>query len=112
MPGSAAYSSLMRNGPLATYYHLLGDSLAQVRHGEGRKSAKPFRISSGYGRVYTTFSIEFEALGEADAELAENRFLFSRGFGDTAETNLTTVRSGKDNVGALQGGEQSEDLHR
>jgi uncharacterized membrane protein len=47
-----------------------GRELTQVRHQEGRRTAKPFRINSDYGRVCTTLSIEFEALGENHPELA------------------------------------------
>ena len=32
---------------------------------------KSFRISSGSGEVYTTFAIEFEPLGKAQAELLQ-----------------------------------------
>ena len=45
--------------------------LAEVRHGGGRKAPKSFRISSGNRQVCTTFAIEFEPLGKADAELLE-----------------------------------------
>ena len=37
--------------------------LAQVRHEEGQEPVKCFRISSGYGRVYTTFEVQIEAIG-------------------------------------------------
>src|ERR1039458_6318164 len=56
-------------------------ALTQVRHETGRKWAKPFRINSRSGRVYTTFAIEFEAFGEADVELVKEGFLFEVGFG-------------------------------
>jgi hypothetical protein len=46
-------------------------ALAEVRHDSGRKPAKSFKISSGNRRVCTTFAIEFEALGEAEAELLQ-----------------------------------------
>src|SRR5260370_36741870 len=86
--------------------------LAQVRHETGREWAKPFRISSGNSRVYTTFSIEFEAFGEADVELLKEGSLVGFGLGDTAETKLAAVGGGKDAVGALQGGQQGDVFHR
>src|ERR1035441_8891268 len=89
-----------------------GRRLAQVRHETGQKWAKPFRISSGNGRVYTTFSIEVKAIGEADVELLKEGSLFGVGFGDTAETKLAAVGGGKDDVGALQGGQQGDGFHR
>ena len=45
--------------------------LTEVRHDSRRKAAKSFRISSGNRRVYTTFAIEFETLGETQSELLE-----------------------------------------
>ncbi len=48
---------------------LIEPGLAEVRHDRGRKAGKPFRISSGNRRVYTTFAIEFEPFGEAEPEL-------------------------------------------
>jgi len=71
------------------------ERLAQVRHKTGRRWAKPFRISSGNGRVYTTFSIEFESIGEADVELLKEGSLFGVGFGDTAETKLAASVVGR-----------------
>ncbi len=43
--------------------------LAEVRHDRGRKAPKSFRINSGNRQVCTTFAIEFEPFGKADAEL-------------------------------------------
>jgi hypothetical protein len=45
--------------------------LAQVRHERGEKPAKAFRISSGYGRVCTTFSIQLKVFWQAEAELPQ-----------------------------------------
>jgi hypothetical protein len=45
--------------------------LAQVRHDGGQKTVKSFRISSRNRGVYTTFSIQFEPLREAEAQLLE-----------------------------------------
>lgn len=45
--------------------------LAQVRHDRGQKTVKSFRISSRNRGVYTTFSIQFEPLREAEAQLSE-----------------------------------------
>ena len=58
--------------------------LAQVRHGRGEKLGKWFGISSGYLRVCTTFLIKTEAVGDGDAELVEQLFLFGTGSGDAA----------------------------
>jgi hypothetical protein len=44
-------------------FHWVLRPLAQVRHEEGQEPAKCFRISSGYGRVYTTFEVQIEAVG-------------------------------------------------
>ena len=37
--------------------------LTEIRHERGQKLANPLRISSGYGRVCTTFAIELEVFG-------------------------------------------------
>ena len=58
--------------------------LTEVRHERGQNTAKSLGISLGNGRVCTTFAIEFEPLGEAEAELLEERFLLGSRFGDTA----------------------------
>ena len=50
----------------------------------GQDTAKSLGINLGNGRVCTTFAIEFEPLGEAEAELLEERFLLGSRFGDTA----------------------------
>ena len=49
-------------GRVATCTEAL-DALTQVRHEEGQEAVKCFRISSGYGRVYTTFKVQIEAVG-------------------------------------------------
>jgi hypothetical protein len=46
-------------------------ALAQIRHDNGEKPSKPFRISSGYGRVCTTFSIQLKVFRQAEAELPQ-----------------------------------------
>ena len=66
----------------------------------------PFRISLGYRRVYTTFPIELKTFRQIYPELVEQRSLFGGGFGDPAQTNLTPIRGGQYDVGALQRGEQ------
>src|SRR5664280_559398 len=106
------YRPNRRNWPSKTTSINGAARLTQVRHRIGRKRAKPFRISSGNGRVYTTFAIEFEAFGEADAALVKEGSLVGVGFGDTAETKLAAVGGGKDDVGALQGGKQGDRFHR
>jgi len=58
--------------------------LTEVRHERGQNTAKSLGINLGNGRVCTTFAIEFEPLGEAEAELLEERFLLGSRFGDTA----------------------------
>jgi hypothetical protein len=50
--------------------------LAEVRHDWGRESGKSFIISSGNRQVYTTFAIEFEVLGKAEAGLVQVGFPF------------------------------------
>ena len=45
--------------------------LAEVRHDRDRTSVNSFKINSGSGEVYTTFTIEFEPLGEAQIELLQ-----------------------------------------
>ncbi|MFL6464160.1 MAG: hypothetical protein ACJ73N_07100 [Bryobacteraceae bacterium] len=45
--------------------------LAEVRHERVEESAKSFRISSGYGRVCTTFLVGSEVFGNRDAEQVE-----------------------------------------
>ena len=46
------------------------------------------------------------------AELAKQGFLLWRRLGDAAQTDLTTVGGGKNDVGALQGGKQRNSPHR
>ena len=53
----------------------------------------------GGGEVYTTFAVIFEAVGKAQLELMKQGFLRSRGFRDTAQSDLTAVRGRQDNVG-------------
>ena len=52
-------------GPISVLSQLVTPppGLAQVRHEEGQEPVKCFRISSGYGRVYTTFEVQIEAIG-------------------------------------------------
>ncbi len=45
--------------------------LTEVRHDRGRTSVNSFKISSSSCEVYTTFTIEFEPLGEAQIELLQ-----------------------------------------
>jgi len=78
--------------------------LAQVRHNGGHKTAKSFRINLGSRRVYTTFAIEFEALGEVEPELVQQFPLLGGGLGDAPQTNLAPVGGRQHDVGALQGG--------
>src|SRR6202521_1719749 len=86
-------------------------SLAEVRDDGGQRGVKSFGIISGSGRVYTTFSIEFESFGEAETELPQKRFLLGGRFGDAAQTDLSSVGGGQNYVGALQGGKESQSLH-
>jgi hypothetical protein len=75
----------MVSGVIADHHHpplRMATGLAQVRHGMGQKSSKPFRIRSGYGRVCTTFAIELEVFGQADAKLPEQEFLLCRWLGN------------------------------
>ena len=51
-------------------------------------------------------------IGKADAKLPEQGFLFGGGLGDTAETDFAAIGSGENDVGALEGGKQSESFHR
>jgi len=44
-------------------------SLAEVRHDGGQEAPKSLRMSSGNRRVYTTFAMKFEPLGEAEPQL-------------------------------------------
>ena len=46
-------------------------SLAEVRHDRSRTLVNSFKISSSSREVYTTFTIEFEPLGEAQIELLQ-----------------------------------------
>ena len=45
--------------------------LAQVRHERGWNWPKWFRISSGNGRVCTTFALKSKMFRQVDSELAE-----------------------------------------
>ena len=46
-------------------------TLAQVRHERGWNWPKWFRISSGNGRVCTTFALKSKMFRQVDSELAE-----------------------------------------
>ena len=48
--------------------------------------------------------------GQADAKLPEQGFLLCRWLGDAAQADLATVGGGKNDVGALQSGEQGDRL--
>lgn len=84
---------------------LTSSLLAEVRHEKVEGAANSLRINSGNRRVYTTFAVEFEALGKGEIELMQQRFLLCRGFGNAAQTNLAAVSRWQNNGGALQSGE-------
>jgi len=50
--------------------------------------------------------------GQTDAKLPEQGFLLGSGFGDATEANLAAVGGGKNDVGALDRGEQGDGSHR
>ena len=54
--------------------------------------------------------MEFEGLGDFESELLQKGFLLGGGFGDAAQTDLTAIGGGQNDVGALQGGKQGERL--
>jgi DNA-binding beta-propeller fold protein YncE len=76
-------------------------TLAQVRHESGQDWTKPFRISSGSGRVCTTFAIKLKMLWQVDPKLAEQEFLLLCGLGNAAQANLTAIGCRKDDIGTL-----------
>ena len=102
VPESVLGMRILKRGCMAQYEY--GKALAQVRHERGWKSAKYFRISSGDGRIYTTFAVTFQAVGKGQSELLKQRFLLGRGLGDAAQPDLTPVGGGEDNVSTLQCG--------
>src|SRR5438309_4459264 len=81
-------------------------TLAEVRHDKAEEAAKSFRISSGTGRVCTTFAAEFEAFGEDKTELLQEHLLLSRRFGNAAQADLAAIGSRQNDIGALQSGQQ------
>ncbi len=91
---------------------MMNFGLAEVRHDGGQKAPKSFRMSSGNRRVYTTFAMKFEPLGEAEPELLEERFLLGGRLGDAAQADLSSIGGGQDDVGAVQAREQGERLQR
>src|SRR5438309_100010 len=80
--------------------------LTEVRHDKAEEAAKSFRISSGNGRVCTTFAAEFEAFGEDKTELLQEHLLLSRRFGNAAQADLAAIGSRQNDIGALQTGQQ------
>jgi len=56
--------------------------------------------------------MEFEAFGEAEAELAEQLFLLGCWFGDAAQTDFAPVGGRPYNVGAVEDRRESEGPHR
>jgi hypothetical protein len=54
------------------------------------RRSNSFRISSRSRRVYTTLRVETEAVGKADAQQVEKRFLLGGGLGHAAQPYLTT----------------------
>src|SRR3982750_3571715 len=75
--------------------------LAEVRHDKAEEAAKSFRISSGNGRVCTTFAAEFEAFGEDKTELLQEHLLLSRRFGNAAQADLAAIGSRQNDIGAF-----------
>jgi hypothetical protein len=49
--------------------------------------------------------MKLKMFGQADAELMEEGFLLCRWLGNAAQADLATISSGKNDIGALQGGE-------
>ena len=86
--------------------------LTQVRHERGRRWLKSFKISSGNGRVSTTFAMVLEMFRQVDAELAEQGFLLRGWFGNSAQSDLATVGCRQHDVGTLQSGKQRNRSHR
>src|SRR5258708_229135 len=86
-------------------------ALTQVRHGKGRDSVKPFRISSGYAKVYTTFLVELKMPGKADAEPIQQFLLLGSWLRDSAKPDLMAVGGGQHDIGALQRRQQRERRH-
>jgi len=79
-------------------------TLTEVRHDAHKKWSNPLRISSRSRRVYTTLAVETEAVGEADAQQVEKRFLLSGGLCDPAQSDFTAVCGGQNDVAAVQFG--------
>src|SRR5579871_2409369 len=82
--------------------------LAEVRHEGGQKSAKCCGISSGNGRVYTTFAVTLKPIGQVQPQLTKQSFLLVRRFSDAAQTDFTAIGGRQNNVGALERREQGE----
>ena len=80
------------------------DELTEVRHDAHRKWSNPLRISSRSRRVYTTLAVETEAVGKADAQQVEKRFLLSGGLGHSAQSDFTAVCGRQNDVAAVQFG--------
>jgi hypothetical protein len=53
-----------------------------------------------------------KAVGEAESELVEQRFLFGVGFGDAAQADFAAIGGGEHDIGTVQIGEQGQDFHR
>src|SRR5439155_1211729 len=68
------------------------------------KAGNSFRISSRNRRVYTTLAVETEAVGKAAAQQVEKRFLLSCGLSHPAQSDLTAVCRGQNDVAAVQFG--------
>ena len=56
--------------------------------------------------------MKIQTFRQAETELVKQGFLFRRGLSNPAESDLSPVRRGEDDVGALQRGQQSQRLHR
>ena len=107
-----AATTCVQNGPRSPLPAEPRIALTEVRHERGRRWPKWFRISSGYCRVCTTFALKSKMFRQADSELPEQRLLLCRRLGDSPQSDLATVGSGQNDVGALQGGEQRDGPHR
>src|SRR3954463_7906231 len=78
-PWAARYSGVFATIPYTSRLAVAGAgcqtmgviqrTITEVRHDQAEKAAKSLRISSGNGRVCTTFGVGFEAFREGKAEL-------------------------------------------
>src|SRR5436190_511339 len=82
--------------------------LTQVRQLDGESRAKSFRRESEGQKSALHFEVRSKAVRQLNTEVMEEELLLSVRSSDSTKADLTAIGCGKDNIGAVKGGEQGE----